>query len=239
MTVEVDRSVLESLFTEFLSQLVQGDKFHGKFSFRYAFPLQVLIMSMRFWLRLTLIVLGSYTVVLQNFLHFFVAESAVASYHGVHDAVVFYFSLIGHEQNHGVCHLILILTERAEEVAQVFREHRDGSVHQIDGGGTVICFLIDDGVFFHVVGYISYMHAHFPEVPHSADGKRIVEVFRIFRVNGKGCYVTEIFSSCNFLFRYFIRNLVGLSLHVFRVEIRQAVFSQDGMHFGIVVSLLS
>ena len=90
------------------------------------------------------------------------------------------------------------------------------------------------------MGYIGNVYAHFPQARlERTDREGIVEVLRVLRVDGESSDGAEIFTlgivfGCND-----IRNLVGCSFHVFRIDIWQTELRQDGMHLGVVVSGLS
>ena len=90
------------------------------------------------------------------------------------------------------------------------------------------------------MGYIGNMYPYFPQARFDrTDGKCIVKVFCIFRVNGKSRYLTEIFTLGIILRCNDIRNLISSSLYMGWINIRQSILSQDGMHFSGIVSRLS
>ena len=84
------------------------------------------------------------------------------------------------------------------------------------------------------------MNTNLPQlVAETLYGKRIVEVFGIFRVNGAGPHIAEVFALGKIQLRYLATDLVGSLLYFLRVFIGQSVLREDGMHLDIIVASLS
>ena len=87
------------------------------------------------------------------------------------------------------------------------------------------------------MGYIGNMHTHFKvPVGQPPNGERIVKILRIGRIDRKGRHLTHIAACRNLLRSNIIGYLIRLALHLFRVAVRQIIFGQDRVHFGIVVA---
>ena len=75
---------------------------------------------------------------------------------------------------------------KSKSVAQMLRQHRNGAIDEIDRGGALLCFLVDNRAGAHVMGHVGNMHAHLPiAVRHPANRQSIVEIFGIARVDGE------------------------------------------------------
>ena len=82
------------------------------------------------------------------------------------------------------------------------------------------------------------MYAHFPQaVAGRADGEGIVKVLGVVRVDGEGEHVAEVLAACDFFGRDARLELFGGILHSLGIVVGQSEFGQDGVHFGIVLSL--
>ena len=133
--------------------------------------------------------------------------------------------------------LIFMRAQRTKFVGEFFRQHRDGTVHQIDRGTAGEGFLVERRAGRHVVCHVGDVDAdlHIP-VFQFAVRKGVVEVLGVGRVDGKRGYVAEIPASRQFFRGDGVRDLVGCLLH-FRLEaVGQLVFSQDGVHLGVVLA---
>ena len=209
VAVEVDGTGLEAVLTQKLGKLVQLEYFF----FVIAFPC------------------------FDDLLGFFVGEAAVALDDGVHYARVLHFSLFRHFEDDGIGQLLFVGAEGADEVAQPFGKHRDGTVHEVDGCGTLLGFLVYDAALFHVMGHVGDMYAHFPNsLFQFADGEGVIEVLGILGVDGEGGYTPEVLASGYFLGGDFGGYLVGCFFYGGGVDVWQAEFREDGMHLGGVVS---
>ena len=62
-----------------------------------------------------------------------------------------------------VTEFFLVRTQRANEVTQVFGQHGDSTVNEIDTGSTLHGFLVDNSAFLDVMAHVSYVDANFPQ----------------------------------------------------------------------------
>ena len=69
--------------------------------------------------------------------------------------------------------------------------------------------------------------------------QRIIKVFGITRVNGKGKHSTHISAASNLFFLDSGIQLLCISLHFLRKLTGQAIFSQDGMYLSIMFPRLT
>ena len=233
--VEIDGAFLHSLFTQLVRQAVEDDEFFlvglGRFG----------TLSQRLLRRRILVVLRRcFVALLQQVLHFLVVESAVALDDGMNNAMVEHVGILVHLEHDGIAELFLVGSERTDEVAETLWQHRNGAVHEIDGSGTLLRFLVDDGAFEHIMRHVSNMHTHFPHTLfHLANRQCVVEVLGIARVNREGEHIAEVLALGNFLGCDARLYLVGSQLYGFWVSVRQTKLGKDGMHLGVVVSAFS
>ena len=233
--VEVDGTVLHSSVAQLVRHAVEDNQFVLIGLGRLGTLCQWLFRSR------ILVVLGRCLVVLfEQVLHFLIDETAVALYDGVDNAMVEHVGILIHLEDDGEAEFLLVGTERADEVAESLGKHRYCAVHEIDGGASLLCFLVDDGAFEHIVRHIGNVDTHFPHAfLDRADGDGIVEVLGIARVDGEGEHIAEVLALGNLLGRDAWVDAVGSLLHSLWVFVWQTKLSQDGMHLSVVVSALA
>ena len=113
----------------------------------------------------------------------------------MHDAVVLDLGIVVEFKDDAVCQFFLVRAKRTDEVAETLREHRDGAIYEIDRCGTLHCFLVDDAALRDVVRNIGDVNTHLPiAILQSLNTQGIVEVFGVFRVDGAGENLSEVFS---------------------------------------------
>ena len=136
---------------------------------------------------------------LNNLLRLLISEAALATDDRARNTCRAYVRLFVQREDTAVGILILVRTERTEEVAQSLGEHRDGAIHQINTRGTLIGFVINDTTRLHVVAHVSDMYSDFvASFSEGTEGERVIEVLRITWVNGAGQYATEVLTLCQF-----------------------------------------
>ena len=225
--VELHRAVGEPLLAQLLGQAVELDQLVGVFA--------LVAFGAGLWRGLPRSVL--HAVVFEQLLHLLVGVAAVAANDGVDYAVAAHVGLVVEVEHHAERQFLLVGAQRADEVAQPLGQHRYGAVHEVHAGGAFLGFAVDDGAFFHVVGNVGYVHAHFPQaVVEAAYGQRVVEVLGVAGVDGAGEHVAEVFALGHVVGRYFAAYLLGRVFHGFRILVGQAVLGEDGVHFHVVVA---
>ena len=151
-----------------------------------------------------------------------------------------HFARIVHLEDDGISQLIFVLPQRAELIRKALGQHRDRAIHEVDARGTLQGFTIDDVTFVHVSRHIGNVYADFPSsICKRADGKCIVEILSIARVDRKGEHIAHIFTPRDLFRRHAVRNLVRSLLYPRRVSIRQIKLGQNGVHFGVVLPFLT
>ena len=142
LTVELHGTVLESGGTQFLGKGIEFDE-HLRI-------LTLIGILLRSWgRRFTRAIL--HTVILQDLLHLLIGITTVTLNHRMSQVPLLDVRLIVELEDHTVTEFLLIRTERADEVTETFRQHRDGAVHEVDTRRTVVGLLVDDGALLHVV----------------------------------------------------------------------------------------
>ena len=153
---------------------------------------------------------------------------------------ILYVCLVVHLENRAVGEFFLVRSQRADEVAEAFGQHRYGAVNEIHAGGTLHRLFVYHRTFSDIVRHVGNVHTHFPQpLVGAAYGESVVEVLGVVGVNGTGEHAAEILAFCNVLLRYLGRNFLGSLLHVLRIFVWQSVLCQYGVHLGVVVALLS
>ena len=174
---------------------------------------------------------------LEQLLHLLVGIAAVGADDGVDDAMGAHLCILVEQEDHAVAELLFVGTQRAHEVAEVLGQHGDGSVDEIDGGGSLLCFLVDDGAFGDVVRDVGDVDAYFVEVVLLSDRQGIVVVLGIVWVDGAGPHIAEVLALGKVFLGDHTTDFLRCFLHLLRVLIGQAILCEDGMHLGIVLAL--
>ena len=115
LAVELYTTVLESGFAQFFGQRIKLQQEFGVFAFS----------------------------LFNNLLNLFVGIATVALNHGVCQMPILDVCLVVHLEDNAVAQFFLVGAQRTDKVTQTLGQHRDGTIHQIDTGGTCICFLVD------------------------------------------------------------------------------------------------
>ena len=81
------------------------------------------------------------------------------------------------------------------------------------------------------------MHANLViPVVQGPEGKSVVEILRILRVNGESQCIPEVLPALQILRGNLLRDLIGRILHLRGESVRQCVFGEDCVHLGIILS---
>ena len=115
--------------------------------------------------------------------------------------VIFDIGIIVQREDDTIAKLFLVRTQRTDKVTQSFWQHRNGTIDQIDAGGTLRSLLIDNRAFLHIVRYVGNMYTNFPKFSLFANTERIIEIFGILGVNGTGKDIAEVLATLDFLLR--------------------------------------
>ena len=151
-----------------------------------------------------------------------------------------YFANIVHLEDDGISQLIFVLPQRAELVRKALGQHRDRTIHEVDTRSALQGFAIDDVTLVNVGRHVGNVYADFPSaICERADGKCVVEILSIARVDRKGEHVAQIFAPRDLLRRHAVRNLIRRLRYPLRVGIRQIKLGQNGVHFGVIFPFLA
>ena len=211
LTVELHAAVFEAGCTQFLGEGVERNQFGSILTL-----IGILLRSWRSWFACTVL----HAIVLQNLLHLFVGIATITLDDGMRQMPMLDICLVVELEDHTVAQLLLVWSQRANEVTKTLRQHWDGAIHEIDTRSTSIGLLVDDRAFLHIMRDIGNMHAHFPQTTiQLTDTKGIVKVLGILRVDGTSKHVTEILTAVDLLLRNGGINLLGRLLHILRILI--------------------
>ena len=184
---EGDGPVGKAALAQLLGQAVQGEHFVA----------QVALAGFDYLLRLL------------------VGEAAVAANDGAGDVVGVHFGFVVQLEQHRVGEFVLVGAQRADAVREVLGQHGDGAVHQVHRSGAAVGLFLDDAAGAHVVGHVGNVHAHLPQaVVQTADGERVVEVFRVARVDGHGGHAAQVDAPGHLVGRDARVYLGGFGFHV-------------------------
>ena len=132
-----------------------------------------------------------------------------------------YFGPFVQGEDDRIGQFFFIRTQRTDEVTQTFRKHRDGTVYQVYGSRPLGSLLVDDTAFLDIMRYIGDVYTYFPQSRFQLpDGKGIIEVLGVFRVDGEGYHFPAVFTFRIVFGSDFSRNLFGGCFYVLRVSIR-------------------
>ena len=193
VTLEVDGAVAEATVAKLFRQVVEGENC------------------------LFAIALAGF----DDFLRLLVGEAAVALDDCPANARVDDIRFVIHFEDSREAKFFLVRPQRADLVAETFGQHRNRAVHQINGGRTVESLSVDDALGVDVVRNVGDMDTDLPiPILQFSSGKRVVEVLRILRVDGKRQDLAEILAAGDFFRADDIGNAVRCLLHVLRIYIR-------------------
>ena len=173
-------------------------------------------------------------------MHFLVGIAAITFNDRMCQMPFLDIGLIVELEDNAITEFLFIRTQGADEVTETFRQHRNGTVDEVDARRAVVGFLVDSGTFFHIMAHIGDMHTDLPKsAVELADGERIIEVLGILGIDGAGEDIAEILTAGNLLLGDGGIDLLSSILHILGILIRQVVLREDGMHLGIVLAGLS
>ena len=145
--------------------------------------------------------------------------------------------ILVHREDGREAEACLVGAQRAEFVREAFGEHRYGAVHQIDRRAAFDGFVIDHRVGLDVVGDVGDVDADLPDaVAHLADREGVVEVLGVGRVDREGHHLAEVAPPGDFVGRDAAVDGLGGLFDLGFEAVREFVFGQDGVHFGVVVA---
>ena len=151
LTVELHTSVLETGRTKFLGEGIENDQFCGILTL-----IGILFRSSRSGFTSAIL----HAIVLENLLHFLVGIATVALDDGMRQMPLLDIGLTIEFEDDTITEFLFIGTQGADEIAETLREHRDGTVDEIDARRTVVGLLIDGGAFLHIMTHICNMNTY-------------------------------------------------------------------------------
>ena len=151
-----------------------------------------------------------------------------------------HFARIVHLEDDGISQLIFVLPQRAELIRQALGQHRDRAIHEVDARSALQGFAINNVAFVNVGRHVGNVYADFPSaIRKCADGKCVVKIFSIARVDRKGEHVAHIFTPRDLFRRHAVGYLVRSLRYPIWVSIRQIKLGQNSVHFGVVFPFLT
>ena len=158
LALEFHGTILESLVAQFLGQHVEQQQLLRILALQVVGS-QLLVAVEEVGRGLARSVL--HTVLLQQFLHFLVGVAAVRLDDRMHHSVRAHLGILVKQEDDAVAQFFFVGAQRAHEVAEVLGQHGDGAVDEVDRGGALLRFLVDDAAFGHVVRDVGDMDAYF------------------------------------------------------------------------------
>ena len=136
-------------------------------------------------------------------LHTFITEPLLAANNTFDNFVFFHAAARRKSHEHREREAIFIRTKAAQTSRQVFREHGNNAVREIDTGPPFQRFRIQCTARLYKVRYVCNMHTETAMVLRQHFQRNcIVEVFCIFRIYRKAQQPTEIAAAADFILRY-------------------------------------
>ena len=134
--------------------------------------------------------------------------------------------------------LLLIGTQRTNEITKTLWKHWNSAIHKINRGRSLLCLTVNYVAFFDIMRYICYMYTNFPKpfLLQSSYRESIVKVLCILWIYRTSPYVTEVFSLLKVLLCYLCTYLFGSILNTFRILIRQSVLRKNGVHLNVIIT---
>ena len=151
------------------------------------------------------------------------------------------------------CQSVFPLIQGTDPVGQTFRKHRNHTVYQIHAGSTAQCFPVEGTSALHIIGDIRNMHTKMIDISIFCQRNSIIQIFRIFSVNGNNRPVSQIHTSLKIPFDHMIRHAIRLVCYFYRkihrkfirsrnrkyVDARCALCSQHFLHSSLRILILS
>ena len=144
-------------------------------------------------------------------------------------------ALAGDQEFHAFRQAIHIRFERTQLVAQRFGQHRNHAVHEIRRVAAFARFHVQFTFRLHVVRHIRDVHPQFPTILRIAfQTNRIIEIFRVIRINRHNQMRTTIHATVKFIRRRLgqTRNRIRLVQHRSGKVQRQFVLAQHPSKMG-------
>ena len=172
-----------------------------------------------------------------NALRLVVIQAEVGVDDGAADPAGFDFGLGGELPDDGEGEFVFVRAERAELVAELFREHRDGAVDKVDAGAALAGLLVDGSAGLDVPADVGDVHADLVvAIGQGLEGERVVKVLGVGRVDGEGKGVAEVGAALELGLADLLGDGVGGILHLFFEAPGQVELGEDGVHLGVVLA---
>ena len=226
-------TVLEALLTQLLGQHIEQQKFFGILAFEVVWC-QMLVAIEEVRRRTSCAIL--HPVLFQEFLHLLIGIATVGTNDRVDNPMGAHLCILVEQEDDAVAQFLLVGTQRANEIAKVFGQHGNGTIDEIDRGGTLLCLLVDDTALGDVVRNVGYVDADLEQLAFLAYREGVIEILCIVGVDGTCPNVAEVLAGGQVLRRHLARYLLRSLLDLLRILVRQPVLSQDGMHLCIVLA---
>ena len=166
----------------------------------------------------------------QNGEGFLVGEAGCAADHRFGEADGCDFSALGDIGEDGEGQPVDTLLEAANAVAQCFGQHRNDAVGEVNAIPARVGFVVESGLWLHVVRDIGDMDAHAPAVRDAFDVDCVIVVLGVIGIDREDKPVAEIFAFRG-LARIDLRVCAGGILqNLCRKFHRQAVLANDREH---------
>ena len=142
------------------------------------------------------------SALLQNREHFLVGEAALRMDNRRIKLGAQHAAIVGEEKLDALRQAIHVGLERAEFVAQGFRQHRDDAVNEIGGVAAFARLDIQRRAGLHVVRHVSDVNPELPLIArNSLETNRIIEILRVVGVNRDDLMRATIFAPGDFVRR--------------------------------------
>ena len=110
--------------------------------------------------------------------------------------------LLVHFEDNRHAEFIFVRSETTELVAELFGQHGDNSIHEIDAGSTLVCLIIEGCKLVDIVGHICDVDTNLVVACiENLEGNSIVEILCFVWVNGESECITHVAATHNLVLR--------------------------------------
>src|SRR3989344_4236786 len=169
-----------------------------------------------------------------------VREARVAEHNGRVELVRMHLALGGDQHVADHAQALHLGVERAEPVAELLGQHGDHAARKVHAGGTVVGIDVDGAARFHIVAHVGNRHQQTPALAAANLGglavHGIVEVARIFAVDGDQGHVGQVHATLLVLRAHLVGELFGLCEALGRELVWHTVLAHGDfdLHAGVI-----
>ena len=168
---------------------------------------------------------------LENREHFLVAEAPLRMNDRGIKLRAQHAAIVRHEKLHALGQAIHVRFERAEFVAQRFRQHRNHAVHEVSRVAAFARLVIERRAGLHVMRHVRDVDPQLPLLRRDAlQANRVVEILRVIGINRDDLMRAAIRAARHLIEAHFAADGARFGQHVLGKVQRQVVLAQHRKH---------